>query len=115
MNFMENALYKCIIIIIIIIIIIPIFTHNICDPASQNQEKVAWPSFVLWLEIFDQGSAWVIFQFLYILKEQSFFYIIPKFGSIKRIISRVLCNFSRPIFLRSDGSCDHNTCPIIFL
>ena len=26
-----------------------------CDPASQNQQKVAWPSFVLWLEIGDQG------------------------------------------------------------
>ena len=61
------------------------------------------------------GSAWVIFRFWYILKEQSFFYIILKFGSIKRIISRVFCWFSRPIFLRSDGSCDHNTCPIISL
>ena len=29
---------------------------NICDPASQNQQKVAWPSFVLWLEIGDQGQ-----------------------------------------------------------
>ena len=29
--------------------------ENICDPASQNQQKVAWPSFVLWLEIGDQG------------------------------------------------------------
>ena len=28
----------------------------ICDPASQNQQKVAWPSFVLWLEIGDQGQ-----------------------------------------------------------
>ena len=27
-----------------------------CDPASQNQQKVAWPSFVLWLEIGDQGQ-----------------------------------------------------------
>ena len=27
----------------------------ICDLASQNQQKVAWPSFVLWLEIGDQG------------------------------------------------------------
>ena len=61
------------------------------------------------------GSAWVIFRFWYILKEQSFFYIILKFGSIKRIISRGFCCFSRPIFLRSDGSCDHNTCPIISL
>ena len=61
------------------------------------------------------GSAWVIFRFWYILKEQSFFYIILKFGSIKRIISRVFCCFSRPIFLRSDGRCDHNTCPIISL
>ena len=61
------------------------------------------------------GSAWVIFWFWYILKEQSFFYIILKFGSIKRIISRVFCCFSRPIFLRSDGSCDHSTCPIISL
>ena len=49
------------------------------------------------------GSAWVIFRFWYILKEQSFFYIILKFGSIKRIISRVFCCFSRPIFLQSDG------------
>ena len=29
---------------------------TICDPASQNQQKVAWPSFVLWLEIGDQGQ-----------------------------------------------------------
>ena len=29
---------------------------RICDPASQNQQKVAWPSFVLWLEIGDQGQ-----------------------------------------------------------
>ena len=61
------------------------------------------------------GSAWVIFRFWYILKEGSFFYIILKFGSIKRIISRVVCCFSRPIFLWSDGSCDHSTCPIISL
>ena len=62
------------------------------------------------------GSAWIIFRFWYILKEQSFFYIILKFGSIKHIISKVFfCCFSRPIFLRSDGSCDHNTCPIISL
>ena len=61
------------------------------------------------------GSAWVIFRFWNILKEQSFFYIILKFRSIKRIISRVFCCFSRPIFLRSDGSCNHNTCPIISL
>ena len=61
------------------------------------------------------GSAWVIFRFWDILKEQFFFYIILKFGSIKRIISRVFCCFSRPIFLRSDGSCDHSTCPIISL
>ena len=77
------------------------------------------------------GSAWVIFRFWYILlllayetccyttsrrcrsKEQSFFYSNP--GSIKRIISRVVCCFSRPIFLWSDGSCDHSTCPIISL
>ena len=32
-------------------------THtHICDPASQNQQKVARPSFVLWLEIGDQGQ-----------------------------------------------------------
>ena len=31
-------------------------TCIICDPASQNQQKVAWPSFVLWLEIGDQGQ-----------------------------------------------------------
>ena len=49
------------------------------------------------------GSAWVIFRFWYILKEESFFYIILKFGSIKRIISRVVCCFSRPIFVWSDG------------
>ena len=61
------------------------------------------------------GSAWVIFRFWYILKEQSFFYTILKFGSIKRIISRVFCCFSRPVFLRSDGSCYHSTCPIICL
>ena len=61
------------------------------------------------------GSAWVIFRFWYILKEQSFFYIILKFGSIKRIISRGFCRFSRTIFLRPDGSCDHNTCHIISL
>ena len=30
--------------------------RSICDPASQNQQKVAWPSFVLWLEIGDQGQ-----------------------------------------------------------
>ena len=30
--------------------------YTICDPASQNQQKVAWPSFVLWLEIGDQGQ-----------------------------------------------------------
>ena len=60
-------------------------------------------------------SAWVIFRFWYILKEQSFFYIILKFGSIKRIISRGFCRFSRTIFLRPDGSCDHNTCHIISL
>ena len=47
------------------------------------------------------GSAWVIFRFWYILKEQSFFYISLKFGSIKRIISKVFCYFSRPIFLPS--------------
>ena len=29
---------------------------TICDPASQNQQKVAWPSFLLWLEIGDQGQ-----------------------------------------------------------
>ena len=29
---------------------------KICDPASQNQQKVAWPSFVLWPEIGDQGQ-----------------------------------------------------------
>ena len=28
----------------------------ICDPASQNQQKVTWPSFVLWLEIGNQGQ-----------------------------------------------------------
>ena len=61
------------------------------------------------------GSAWVNFWFWYILKEQSFFYIILKFGSIKHIISRVFCCFSRPMFLWSDGSCDHSTCPIISL
>ena len=59
------------------------------------------------------GSAWVIFRIWYILKEQSFFYIHLKFGSIKRIISRGFCCFYKPIFLWSDGSCDHSTCPII--
>ena len=39
-------------------------------------------------------SAWVIFRFWYILKEQSF-YIILKFGSIKQIISSGFCYFSR--------------------
>ena len=61
------------------------------------------------------GSAWVIFRFWYNLKEQSFFYIILKFGSIKHVISRFFWCFSRPIFLRSDGTCDHSTCPIISL
>ena len=28
----------------------------ICDPASQNQQKVALHSFVLWLEVGDQGQ-----------------------------------------------------------
>ena len=28
----------------------------ICDPASQNQQKVAQPSFVLWLKIGDLGQ-----------------------------------------------------------
>ena len=37
-----------------LLIIIVLFI--ICDPASQNQQKVAWPSFVLWLEIGDQGQ-----------------------------------------------------------
>ena len=32
------------------------YFQEICDPASQNQQKVAWPSFVLWLEIGDQGQ-----------------------------------------------------------
>ena len=59
------------------------------------------------------GSAGVSFRFWYILKEQSLFYILLKFGSIKRIISRFFCCFSRPIFLRSDHSCDHSTCPFI--
>ena len=61
------------------------------------------------------GSALVMFIFWYILKEQSFFYIIMKFGSITRIISSFFWCFSRPIFLRSDGSCDHSTCPFISL
>ena len=30
--------------------------NDICDPASKNQQKVAWLSFVLWLEIGDQGQ-----------------------------------------------------------
>ena len=78
-----------------------------CDPASQNQQKVAWPSFVLWLEIGDQGQHGYFLDLYIILKGQSFFYIILKFGSIKRIISGVFCCFSRPIFLRSGGSCNH--------
>ena len=42
--------------------------------------------------------------------------IILKFGSIARIIRRLVCCFSRSIFLQSDDlSCDHSTCPIIFL
>ena len=108
-----------------------------CDPASQNHQKTAiygflvnpidmWPcitkptksrmaQFCVMARNRWSGSAWVIFRFWYILKEQSFFYIILKFGSIKRIISRVICCFSRPIFLWSDGRCDHSTCPIISL
>ena len=39
------------------------------------------------------GSAWVIFIFWYILKEQSFFYILLKLGCIKRIISRFFAVF----------------------
>ena len=44
------------------------------------------------------GSACVILRFLYILKEQFFFYIILKFGSIKRIISSGFCCFSKAVF-----------------
>ena len=40
-----------------LIMVMSIFAFMfICDPASQNQQKVAWPSFVLWLEIGDQGQ-----------------------------------------------------------
>ena len=85
------------------------------DPASQNQPKSRMAQFCVMARNRWSGSAWVIFIFWNILKEQSFFYIILRFRSIKRIISRVFCCFSRPIFLRSDGSCDHNTCPIISL
>ena len=60
-------------------------------------------------------GVWVSMEFWYILKEHSFFYILLKFGSIKRIISSFFCCFTRPIFLRSDGSCDHSTCPSISL
>ena len=42
--------------------------HIICDPASQNQQKVALPGFVLWLEIGDQGQHGQFFDFDIFLK-----------------------------------------------
>ena len=74
---------------------------TICDPASKKK-KSRIAKFCVMAKNRWSGSACVIFRFWYLLKEQSFFCIILKFGSIKRIISRGFCCFSRPIFLWSD-------------
>ena len=71
---------------------------------------------VLWLKIGDLGQHGRFFRFCYFLKEQFFLYIVLKFGSIKRHIYmywRLL--FARPIFFRSDVSCNHSIGPFISL
>ena len=60
-------------------------------------------------------SACVIFRFQFILKNQSFFYILLKFGNIKRIISSGFCCFSTPMFFRSDIICNHCMSSFILL
>ena len=88
--------------------------HAYMWPCITKPTKSRIAQFCVMARKMRSGSAWVIFRFWYILKEQSF-YIILKFGRMERIISRVFCCFSRPIFLRSDGSGDHSTCHIISL
>ena len=61
------------------------------------------------------GSAKVIFIFYIFWKSNPHSTYSWSLEAIKRIISRVFAVFSRPIFLRSDGSCDHSTCPFISL
>ena len=88
--------------------------YTICEhmwPCITKPTKSRMAQFCVMARNSWSGSSWVIFRFWFILKEQFFFYIILTFGSIQRIISKGFCCFSRPIFLRSDGSCDHSTCP----
>ena len=39
--------YICDFIAFVVRVLLHFVDVNICDPASQNQQKVAWPSFVL--------------------------------------------------------------------
>ena len=87
---------------------------SICDSASQNQQKVAPSSIMLWLKIGDLGQHNIL-RFWYILKDLSFLYIILESGRIKRIRSGSFYWFSRSLLIRSDISCNHSICPFIFL
>ena len=74
-------------------------TQSSCKNVTLNHKtKSCTAQFCAMAKNMWSGSACVIFRFRYILKEQFFFYIILKFGSIKCIISSCSCCFSKPMF-----------------
>ena len=61
-----------------------------CDPAITKPTKSRIAKFYATAKNRWSGSTWVVFRFWYILKEQSFFYIILKFGSEKKKLQVVV-------------------------